>query len=375
MRKSLVSLVVLTFSLGMFLLTPITGFGQIIQLQKTIKVDPDAELQVTPWNFCVTEDKIFLLPDYQAGKVKVFSENGSFLKFIRELGSENIGEEKMLNPMYCFYSRHEGKLGVFDYGARRLFIYKRSGQVEFDLIKVVDCQRLGYDMDFSGDGKQLIVSGYVTDKDNIPFDLYSINIETLKINEIRQINHLLPSYQKYGLADNEEFQSKYFTEQTLPAVGIKAFFDTSGDELFYVWEGALRVIKLNLRSKELTTFKHETLNYTKPNGNKLAESHKNGDLKTTWKKQKKYAYVRNIFATPRHVLLVYETATSNINNTSAIRMQIYNIEGKYIDEVLIPGRPGKQMWLDEDNELYAFSMQPGNNNKGFSILKYKINIK
>ena len=363
MRKTLATL----GFLFVFLFLNSNGiFGEEIQLSETIKVDPDANLQVNPRSFCVTEDKAFIFPD-QDGTIKVFGKNENSLKFIKASGPK-FDDDIFIRPMYCFYySRNEAQLGVFDYGVRKVFIFNRLRKAEFESVKVIDCPKLGYDMEFAGDGEQLVISGYLTDKKNNPFDLYSINIRTGKIS------YLLPSYQKYNQKNVEDYKIEYYRKQTLPAIGIKAFIDIQGDDVFFAWEGALRVIKLNLLSKETTVFGHETPHYTKPDGSRLSDSYVSGDFQTTWKERETMGYIRNIFATPRNVFLVYETGKSNKSNVSTFRLQKYSPEGNFLADVSIPGNPGPQMWFDKESyELYALSAQSERNNGEFAILKYKI---
>jgi len=363
MPKSLVSLGLTVIFL---LLSPTGAFGQTIELSETIRVDPAAKFKATPRSFCITEDNLFLLLDNQSATINLFEKKGNSLKFIKAIGPR-FGEEEFVQPFYCFYSQDEGKLGVIDYGARKVFIFDRRGKVYYELIKSIDCPRLGYDMEFSGDGEQVVISGYIIDKSNT-FDLYSRHIRT------GQISYLLPSHQKYNLKTNNDFLIEFKKKQRLPAIGIKAYIDIlpNGDDLFFVWEGALRVIKINLRSKGTTVFGYKSSNSTKANEAdefKLADSYAKGDYETTLKERKKRAYARNIFATSRHVFLVYETAKGNQSRASKFRMQIYSLDGKYEGDTIIPGTPGRQMWFDKENyELYAFS------EKEIVIFKYKINI-
>ncbi|UCH95258.1 MAG: hypothetical protein JSV88_00045 [Candidatus Aminicenantes bacterium] len=363
MRKTSVSL---GLSLIFLLLIINRAFGQDIKLTEKIIVDQASELKATPMSFCVTEDKLFLLPDYQTGSIKVFNNEGNFLKFIKELGPR-FGKKGFMQPTYCFYSQNEGKLGVLDNKARKVFILDRQGKIGFSLFKEIVGKGYGYDIEFAGGGEQVVISGYLIDKQSLPFDLYSINIKN------GQTNYLLPSHEKYNLESYDEYVLEYRQKQTLPAIGIKAFIDIQGDDLFFVWEGALRIIKLDLVSKKQVVFGHATPHYTKPDGSRLSDSYKKRKVETTWKKRKKMTYVRNIFATSRHVFLVYEMGKNNKSNTSKFRMQTYTLEGDFLGDVLFPGNPGRQMWFDKEKyELYAFSEQPGNDNGEFSILKYKI---
>jgi len=363
LRKTLVSLV----RVFVFLVLGLNGIlGQSVQWVEAIKVDPASKFEITPRSFCVTEDKFFLFPDTQAGTIRIFGKEENFLKFLRAFGP---GNEAFFQPVYCFYSHSEGKLGVIDYGSRKGFIFKRDGVVGFEPIKTFECRNFGYDIKFAGDGKQIIMSGYVTDKENRPFDLYSIDIET------GRIEYLLPSHEKFGLKTHEAYAEEYFIKQTLPAIGIKAFIDIQGDDLFFVWEGALRIIKLNIRSKEIArVFGQETPYYNKPIGSRFNIFYKNMDFHSILKEQKTFAYVRNIFATSRLVYVVYETGKKNEGDVSTFRLQTYTAEGVFLTDVPIPGTCGRQMWFDKESyELYAFTDGAGTGKGEFAILKYKIN--
>jgi hypothetical protein len=380
MRQTLATLV--TITLGLFIFGLFVSFNQVfgqnIQIKKPeeIKFEGGGEFQGTPRSFCVTEDQLFLFPDYddQAGTVKVFGKNGSSLKFIKAFGPNGFGVEKFGQPVYCFYSREEGMLGVIDnqYGSERrgVYIFDREGKIDFKRILYVPSVSGNYDIEFAGDGQQLVVSGYLTDKENQPYDLYSIIIGT------GQLNYLLPSYEKYGLTSFDDYVQEYRKKQTLPAVGTRAYIDIQGDDVFFVWEGSLRIIKINLRSIENEVFDEpaieKTPGYKKPNRAKLGESYVKGDFESTWKEQKNNAYIRNIFATARHVFLIYEIPKNEQSNSSAsrFRLQTYTPEGAFLGDAPIPGNPGQQMWFSKDTyELYAFSES---NNAGFSILKYTI---
>jgi energy-coupling factor transporter ATP-binding protein EcfA2 len=365
-KTSLATLVL--FCISSFLVSK-KDFGRDIKPSEKINVDPSANFRVIPRSFCVTEDKLFLIPDYQAGTVKILSKEGDQLKFIKALGRRGVGKETFTQPMYALYSKEEGKVGILDYGVRELFIFDRFGKVDFRPIRTVKCPGFGYDMKFSGDGEQLVISGYIRDKENKPYDLYSINIKT------GEIDYLLPSPQKYNLKTFEDYFLEYKQKQTMPSIGTKAFIDINGDDVFFVWEGLLRIIKFDLKSKKTeNVFGHKTRNYTKPDGTELSDSYKKGEFGKTWEIQKKFSYIRNIFATPRHVFLVYETGINNENIASSYRLQTYTTDGNFLSDVRISGNPGKAMWLDKENyELYALSEGSESGNGVFTILKYKIN--
>lgn len=367
MRKTLFSI---TCVFGFFVIYLHGVYRQPIQLSERIKVAPEVKLLAPPSSFCVTKDGLVLIPD-RSGKVKVLKKAGNLLKLAEEFGN---GKESFTEPRYCFYNQDGSNVGILDYGVRKVYIFNKTGkgqdQLEFKLLNsfFYNKNKDIYDIKFSGDSSQCIISGYVTDNDKRPFDLYGINIKT------GQIDYLLFSPDKYGMPTYEAYVDAYFRKQTLPAIGTKGFFDAQGEDLFYIWEGNLRIIKFNLRSKTITQiFGQETSHYVKPDGSRLSEPYIKGDFKTTWELQKSYSYVRNIFATSNHVFVVYETGEKNENNSP--RMQIYTIKGDFIKDRLIPGNPGRLMSFDKSSdELYVFTDGIGNANGEVTILKYKISI-
>lgn len=377
MRQTLASLVSSVFLFILLVFGPNWVVGQDLELVEKITVDPVASLKTDfkkiPRSFCVTGDEIFVIPDHNSGTLKIFGRSGDFLKFIEEFGRDGFGPEKQKKfsrPMYCLYNQYEGKLGIIDYGAKKVFIFNRSGMVDFTFSNDFKCKKLGHDIKLAGGEQiydtQIVVSGYLLDHDDKPFDLYSRNIRT------GGINYLLPSHEKYGLKTNEDFVIKYDTSQTLPATGISAFIDIQGDDVFFVWEGALRIIKINLRSNEKKVFGHVTPHYTKPDGLGLAKIHKKRDKKNKIEEKKKMSYIRSIFATSRHIFLVYETGKNEkSNNVSTYRLQTYTPDGDFLGDASIPGSPLRQMWLTKESyELYAFSKESGK----LTVLKYKIRI-
>lgn len=373
LKKSLVSL---AFVVTVLFLCPNWTVGQNIQLIERIAVDPFPELKMDqkkiPRAFCVTEDGIYLLPDPVSGLVRAFGKNGKSLKLVDSIGRKGFGKEPVFGlPQYCFYNSSKGKLAIFDDASpRQILIFNKVGIVNFELSETIPFEKSGYDMDFTGDLDQIVViSGFVKDEDGKSFDLYSRNLQT------KQINYLLPSHEKYGLKTFEEYEEYYHKKQTLPAIGYNGFIDIEGDNLFFVWEGALRIIKINLLSKERTVFNgpryEEIPGYIKPDASVLSSSYIKKEFQTTWIDRETMSYVRNIFATPRHVFLIYETVRRTKSDSSRFRVQTYSPEGNFLSDVSIPGKPdGGQMWFDKENyELYLFSK---NDKNEFSISQYRI---
>ncbi|MCU0288817.1 MAG: hypothetical protein MUF15_20780, partial [Acidobacteria bacterium] len=343
-----------------------------LNLPERIIIQSTPKFQSLPLSFCATEDNVFLITDTESEEIKIFENTGSYLRYERILKLDRFPLKKKTLPIYCYYSRNEqnqGKLGIIDEGLRKIFIFHKNGKFDFSLKKEVDCEKLGYDLKFTTNGEQLIVSGFKTDGTQQHFDLFSINLKSGKIG------YILPSYEKYKLKNPDDYNVEYIERKTLPAIGIKAFFDIQRDDIFFVWEGDLRIIKLNLRSKDQKTFGYQPCYYKKPDARKLVSLYKENNMDELQNVKKTMAYVRAIFANSRHIFLIYETDISKSTDGSRFRLQMYTLTGHCLGDISIPGTPGQPMWLDKGNyELYAFSQQEKPNNSSFTILKYKIKI-
>lgn len=362
MKSVFVILEALIFSFGFLFLIPNDVHGFSLRFVDKIKFGNKSELHIFPSSFEVTEDGLFLIPDYQAGNIKIFEKRGEFLYLLKKLGRKGFGSDEFNKPMYCFYDKHEGKFAVSDVGRQiqNVFMYDRIDILDFIRVNKIS-NTGGYDMKLWREGKQLIISGYVTDKNKNSYELYGINLGNPK-----QKDFLLPSYQKYHLANDEEYQIEYSEKLALPAIGIIAFIDVYGDDVYFVWEAKLKIIKINLKTKEKTVFGQLTPHYTEPVASEeLVKAYRDRDYKKVWKKKMKMSFVRDIFATPRHVFIVYEGPDQN-----NFRMQMYTPGGSLLDDNAIPGKSYSKMWFDKNSyKLYSFSYI---DKKDFQILIYKV---
>jgi hypothetical protein len=345
MRRTLLTLAVLIFSI--ISLFP-DGFK--VEPGDTIKFHEKSKLESFPISFCVTDDGFFLIPDQKIGYIKIFEKDGEYLKLVKKFGRNGNEDDEFDKPAYCFYNQYEDKFGVVDIRIKSVFIFDRLNKSDFKLIKKIRAE--SYNMKLGSAGKRLIVSGYITDKEENSYELYSINP-----NDPKQKEYLLSSPEKYGLSENE-YQIEYFQKRTLPAIGIRSFIDVQGNDVYFVWEGKLRIIKIDIKTGEQTSFGHlknqrsKMPNYIEPYASKaLLDARRNKDFTKTRKERFNMSLVRDIFATPRHVIVVYEGP-----NVSNFRMQMYTLEGKFLGDKPILGKPGRTMYFDKDSyTLYSLS--------------------
>ena len=328
------------------------------KLPSTIEFSPNtpvSHLPQNPWAFCVTDDEIFMIPDYEAGNIKIYEINGQYLELVNTLGKKGYyGPDKLAKPIYCFYNKDENKFGVMDLGIRKIFIYDRIGRIDFKRVKEIRCWRGA--TDFQLIGNKLYISGFKMSQSGEYYALYSIDL-----NDDRT-TLLLPSYYKYGFESFDELTKEYY-KQHIIEIGIEGWFSAHNDNLYFVWEGDLRIMKLNIISGELMlddTFGEQSPHYIKPYASKeLIKAHQKGDYDTIISEKSKMSYIKNIFTTSDNILVIYE-GPADVNMDSSVvtnfRIQFYTLRGDFIKEELLEGQPDPKMWFDIDRKiLYSLS--------------------
>ncbi len=352
---------------------------------------------LAPRDFCIIDGTYFVFPEPFSGKVKIaMRDKHGHLRKRATFGTEGLGTEPFKRPTYCFYHPGVKKVGILDYVMRKVLLYDYKGEGrqkkgegdkhgkkreknrllragDFEFAKEVPCKMLGYDIDFADTGSpRLVVSGDIlNEEEGKPYSLFSINLEN------NSTDYLLPAWKKYNLEKNDDFGKLYRDEQILPAIGTRAFFDIRNESIFFVWEGALKIIRLNMDTGRIEDeFGEVSSFYIAPQGKTLAGYRKRRQLDEWRKAKKNMSYLKNIFVSScyEHVYLVYSVPPDTGDEISGLRLQVYDSkDGKFhfLDEFEIPGA-GPQMFFDKKtNELYALpkdfqKMSPG-------VLKFAIN--
>lgn len=338
------------------------AFGIDVRAVEILKFSPESYLSSEPWDFCVTDDNRFLIPDPKDGNIKLYKRDKASLDFVDIIGEKGLGQHQLAKPTYCFFNKVENKFGVLDFDNKKIVVYnniQEPGMPRPD--KVVSCLTLGYDIHLSGD--KLLISGYRPAPDGNPYDLYYINLE----DNNDQINFILPSHFKYGLKDFFEYDTKYRAVLDLKAIGIFGWFDIQGNDIYFVWEGDIRIIKWNIESGKRKFFGKKTSHYKRPVSTPqlLKEYSAKGNIRN---EKAKMSYVRNIFTNSYFVLVIYEGPISK-SNDSNFRLQSYTLDGEFLGDVPIPGKPDRRMWFDKDKSiLYSLSKS----DKNYFITEYFI---
>ena len=337
--------------------------GDIKFIEKVKLANTPEPLQYS-WAFCVTDDELVIIPDFQAGNIKIYEGNGEFLDSI---GQKGYGKDEFVKPTFCFYDKVEDKLAVMDHGLRKIFIYLQMGRTDFERVNEVSCWRGADGIQLSND--RLFISGYKAGPNNEHYDFYSID---LRNNETA---FLLPSYRKYGLSSPGEHARQFFENLDIPKIGIRGWFDIYRDDAYFVWEGSLKIIKLNIETGEIgpASFGTQPPHYIKPHASpELREVYRTMNTKGIENEKAKMSYVRHLFTSPKYVIVIYQGPSAQ-GNASNYRIQFYTLDGDFINDSPIPGQPDRRMWFDKDTyTLYSLVNKSGEGDEGYFILKYKI---
>jgi hypothetical protein len=346
--------------------------GRDIKFIEKIELSPSPQPNV--WDFCVTDDHLIIVPDFEAGNIKIYEKNGNSYQLVKKIGRKGYeSKDGLSGPSFCFFNKEESKFGVTDFGIRKIFIYDRIGRVDFKRVKEIACWRGAYDIQLKGD--KLLISGYTENSDGQSYDFYYYDLLT------DQTKFLLPSYYKYSQKSYLDYEVNYRKKPNIPAIGIMAWFDTDkdNDNIYFVWEGNLKIMKFNSESGEIVqnpdTFGEQTSNYVKPNPREeLFEARRKRDHKKIRNERGKWAYVRNIFTSSKYVFVLYEGSIKQYRSTN-FWLQFYKHDGEYIEEIPIKAPPGSksEMWMqEEEHVLYFLSSESREDREYYFVSKYKI---
>ena len=133
-----------------------------IHLIERIEFSSKSALPISPWDFCVTDDELFIIPDYRAANIKVYQKYEKYLELVKTIGKKGYGRDGLVKPTFCFYNKEESKFGVMDIGIRKIFIYDRIGRIDFRRTKEVLCLEGATDIQLKDD--RLFIAGYKVDR-------------------------------------------------------------------------------------------------------------------------------------------------------------------------------------------------------------------
>jgi hypothetical protein len=339
------------------------AFGAELKFVEKVNISTGDIILQRPTYFCVTEDNIIFLTDSKAGDIKIFDDKGKLLKV---WGKKGPGPGEFFMPFGCTYDKK--KLVIMDFMKKKFFVFNRSGQADLELTNETTSLELGYSICLKGN--KLLVAGYKEDKNERPYDLYIRNLTD------DTYTFLLPSEMKFGFDSVQEYRNELRNKFDIRIIGLTNFCDWGGNHVYSVWEGDLKIFKINLITEKIKHFGEKTSQYIKPSVSKtMIEAHKTRNIGLLKEERGKMSFVRGIFAGRNYVGLLYDTPAKE-TASQKVMLQIYDIEGKLLKELEISDLAQHTYivyFKEDEGLLYFFVTYVGKDaDESYSILKYKI---
>ncbi len=341
--------------------------GLEIKKINEVNISQDKKILQMPFSFCVTEDQTFIVVDIKAANIKIYENNGKLLKI---LGKKGLGPREFISPMICDFSKPY--FAVTDYQRKKIFIYKQNAKTGFDQIKSIYC--LGYGSDIKIIKNKILISAYKTDKKGAPYSLYMHNLMDNKTH------FLITEAKKYGFSSLKE-DKKYLRNLKTYAIGTMGYCDYLLNDVYYVWEGNLKIFKISSESGEITTFGKKTKNYIQLVSSKtMVNCYKKKNFKQLIREMQKISYINGLFANKDFVGLLYGNYYKNLSAWK-IFLQLYTPNGKFLKEITLPevlvqtpSKPGRDFYYNKKKNLlyYMYHKLDKDLDDIYTVATYKI---
>ncbi len=321
---------------------------------ETIPFSTKAEIPDRVYSFSLTDDELIITPDMGKKILNIYEQKGKYLELVGKIGEK----DDLIAPVYCSYSQPESRLVVYDFGLKKVLIYKRDDRIEFTRIEKEEfyCPLGG--SDFKLTGTKVLISGAVTENGE-EYSLYYVDTVT------KQTVTLLPAFYKFGF--NRKSETPELGEYK--GRGVSGWIDIRDNNfLNFIWEGNTRVITLDIEKgvKSLRFFGKEPRGYVKPFvSDKLREARKNDDVRVIREEKARMSYVRNTFSNAQYIFVVVEGDGKFI-------LQVYDLNGNWINDVEFPGQPDyKMVFISNNDGMFIYSL---NLPKRKQLIKYRAGI-
>lgn len=314
--------------------------------------------------FAVTEDEMFILPDAKAGDIKLYNNRGKLMKI---WGRRGPGPDEFGSPFFCDYKN--STYIHLDAGKNTISIYKRIEPLKFARLHELLCPGCLSDVRLFKDG--VLIDSYAIDSNGNEFSLYFKNFEGEKTH------HILPLYLKYGFESENQYKTNF---NDISPIGVFAYFSIWDNFIFYVWEGRLKILKINLGTKRIEVFGQETKNYIRPKVTKgilEARRKRKGEIES--KEKEKMSWIRGVNANKNIIFLYYVNFNKEMSLWEAF-LQFYDHAGKLLHEQRLNEavsylRYGPPLFYSQsNNRIYLLSRRLNKENylDEYEVLKYKI---
>lgn len=274
----------------------------------------------TPGSFFVTEDDMFFVIDKKASDIKIFDADG---KLVNVFGKKGLGPNEFILPFVSAYKKPI--VALADTGRRRFFIYKRTGRINLEFEKWCLNLDMPHDIALMNNGK-FLVAGSKLDGSGKWQNLYIYDCEK------NESDFLLNLAMSYGYASDNEFEKDFINK--LEYIGAFQHCDWMGDSIYQVWTGDIKINKIDIKTRGVTSFGKKTGNYVKPYVTpEIKKAYFTKQPKVILEARSKMSYVMDIFIlNSKKVVLVYAGPLKK-NKGINVMLQLYTEFGEFIKEV------------------------------------------
>lgn len=340
---------------------------EIKQIKK-VEISQSKILLQVVYSFCVTEYNDIIVVDGKACDIKMYNSEGEFIKLLWEKGP---GPGEFITPTFCDYNN--SYFTVMDFQKRKVFVYLQKEKMKFKLINNFFCLGNGFDLKIRNN--QVLISGY---KKRNKEQIYSLFIQNILTNKVQC---LIPIENKFGFNSFSKFRIENKNNRKMPIIGFFGFCDWWLNNTYFVWEGNLRIIKTNIKTKKTNIFGEKTIFYKQPFVSKIMiRGQKERNIKLLSKGKRKMSYIHGLFANKDFVGLLYGNYSRDLSGWK-IFLQLYTPEGKFLKEKILPGvlvssnyKPAPTYFFVKNKNLlyYMYHKIDKDLNDIYTIATYKI---
>lgn len=349
------------------LLLLVVGILPAVQLEKIdtviLKGGGGDDFIKAPAPFAVSEDELYFIPDHKDSDIKVFDVKGNFVK---RIGRKGNGPMEFISPRESdYYDRH---FIVLDLGKREYMFFSREKNAILKEIDLLRSPYMGNDVAIMKNDT-ILFSGYKTDQKGNDWACFTYDFKSKKYE------HLMTEYTLFGFDSKKEYK---LSRNDLRAIGFSGFCDWWGEYAYLLWKGNLKIYKINIRTKQFTTFGKKTTNYNQPIATDTLKKALAERNTLAWGKEMgRYSLIIGLYTNKDYLLVMYNKPKKEVEEINSRMLQFYALDGKYINELQITKNAGCGLYLSKDkndNILYMLQwiQSTDENDEYYQMTRYKM---